>query len=309
LLAKPDQKTGTMPQKMQPWDLSPALIENFQRGTQDIKEILGFSESEEVQGKDISGKARRERKLEGSMSAMVFLSNLNQSIEQSGRVVLDLLPAVIGYEERHMVISQFDGKAKSIILNKQQEDGSVENELTAGEYDVEIDTGPSFAVQKDVALEMFQETMAINPQVFPLIADLWAKSMDLQYTDQIAERFKTLVPPEILAKENGETPPPPKPNPEQMMMQAELQEKQAKIQNDMKKAELEAQKLQIQQQQLELEKQKMQMEAMEVQMRMQQDERDHELDLRKIELEHRTKLTGHAIDLHKHNHPQKKEHK
>jgi hypothetical protein len=301
LLAKPDQKTGQMPTKMQPWELSPALMENFQRGGQDIKEILGFSESEEIQGRDISGKARRERKLEGSMSAYVFLSNLNQSLEQGGRVVLDLLPAIIGDDERHMVISKVDGEAKSTILNKRNEDGSIENELTAGDYDVEIDAGPSFSVQKEVALEMFQETMQVNPQVFPLIADLWAKNMDIQYMPQIAERFKTLVPPEILAKENGEPPPPPKPNPQEMMMQAELQEKQAKIQNEMKKIEVSNHKLDLDKERLELDRAKMLMEFKEVQIRTHQDERDHELDLKKIELEHRTKLTGIAADLHKHH--------
>ena len=49
---------------------------NAQRATQDIKEILGFSEAEELMGKDISGKARRERKLEGGMAAYVFFDNL-----------------------------------------------------------------------------------------------------------------------------------------------------------------------------------------------------------------------------------------
>jgi len=42
----------------------------------------------------MSGKARRERKLEGSMSAYVWFDNLNQAIEQGGRVVLDLLPVI-----------------------------------------------------------------------------------------------------------------------------------------------------------------------------------------------------------------------
>lgn len=307
LLAKADPKTGTMPQKMQPWDLSPALMANMQRGSQDIKEILGFSESEEIQGRDISGKARRERKLEGSMSAMVFLSNLNQAIEQGGRVVLDLLPHIIGEDERHMVISKFDGKAESKVLNKKHPDGKIENELTAGEYDVEIDAGPSFSVQKDVALEMFQETMAVNPQVFPLIADLWAKSMDIQYMPQIAERFKTLVPPEILAKEEGQPPPPPQPNPQMQMAQAELQEKQAKIQQGMQKIQMDGQKLQLDQQRLELDKMKLQAEMREVQMRTQQDQRDHEVDLEKVKLEHNRSLREDVIDVYKHHTPSAKD--
>ena len=294
LMAKPDPKTGQMPVKMQAWDLSPALMANMQRGGQDIKEILGFSETEALEGRDISGKARRERKLEGSMSAYVFFDNLNQALEQGGRVVLDLLPAVMGVDERHVVISKKDGKTKSMVLNQKMEDGTIKNEMSGGAYDIEIDSGPSFAVQKDVALEFLQQTLAANPQAFPLVADIWAKNLDVESGDQLVERFKTLVPKEILAKEDGTPPPPPQPNPQAQMMQMEMQEKMQKIQNEVKKTE-------IAQQQLDLDKQRMMMEMKEVQMRMQQDERDHELDLKKIELEHRTKLTSTAVDLHKHN--------
>lgn len=301
LMAKPDPKTGMMPTKMQAWDLSPALMANFQRGSQDIKEILGFSESEELQGRDISGKARQERKLEGSMSAMVFLSNLNQALEQGGRVVLDLLPAIVGDDERHMVISKKNGDAESTVLNKKLPDGSMENELTSGDYDVEIDAGPSFAVQRDTALTMFQQTMQAYPEAFPLVADLWASNLDIEQMETVKSRLKTLVPPEIIAQEEGKPPPPPKPNPQAMMVEAEIKEKQGKIQNDMQKIQIEQHKLELDKQRLELDRMKIMMEMNEVKMRTEQDQKDHELDLIKIEKEYGNKMMTHAMDLHKHH--------
>ncbi len=51
------------------------------------------------------------------------------------------------------------------------------------------------------------------------------------------------------------------------------------------------------------------MEMQEVLLRTQQDERDHELDLQKVEKEHSNKMIKHALDLHVHNNPQKKESK
>ena len=62
LIAKPDPKTGAMPSKMAPWELSQSLLQQYQRGCQDMREIMGFSENEALQGHDMSGKARRERK-------------------------------------------------------------------------------------------------------------------------------------------------------------------------------------------------------------------------------------------------------
>ncbi len=290
LRAKPDPKTGQMPQKMQAWDLSPALMANFQRGSQDIREILGFSETEALQGRDVSGKARRERKLEGSMSAYVFFDNLNQAIEQSGRVVLDLLPFIIGDDERHMVISKKDGKSDNVILNQRMKDGSIQNQIQKGEFDLEIDTGPSFAVQRDIALEYFQQTVALNPQVFNLIADLWSDNLDIEQRDAVKERLKNLVPPEILAKEEGKPTPPKQPSPQEQAMQmqmqlqqAQMEEKKAEIQVKMQKLQLEKEKNQLDQAELLLKAQKIQMDA-------QMDVYNHQADLERSKVTH-----GHEV--------------
>jgi len=310
LRAKPDPKTGQMPTKQAPWDLSPAIMQNFQRATQDIREILGFSETEALQGRDISGKARRERKLEGSMSAYVYFDNMNQAVEQGGRVVNDLLPYIIGSDERSMVLSKKDGKTQNIVVNQAQKDGSMKNTLGLGDFDVEIDSGPSFAVQRDIALEYFQETTAMNPQVFNLIADLWAENLDIQQRETVKNRLKNLVPPEILAKEEGQPPPPPQPNPQMMLMQAELQGKQAQIQ-------AKAQELAIKQQEHELDKAKLLLEAQKIQAQSELNVFDHKLNLaksvavhdlghKKADQDFHHKIASILSDIYKHNSAQQK---
>lgn len=287
LRAKPDPKTGQMPQKMPAWDISQGLFATSAAAGQDIREIMGFSETEELQGRDISGKARRERKLEGSMSAYVYRDNLNQAIAQSGRVVMGLLPHIAGEDERHMVLSKRDGKTKSVILNQRMKDGSIQNKIEAGDYDVEIDAGPSFSVQKDVSLEFFQQMIAADPETFKLVADLWADNMDITQRDQVKERLSNLVPPEILAKEKGEPRPPPKPpSPQEQMMQAEMQAKQAEIQNKQKDIEIKQQKLQLEAEQNQLDKAKMLLEAQKIQSANQLDLLDHQLNLKKAEVTH-----------------------
>jgi hypothetical protein len=286
LRAKPDPKTGQMPVKQPPWDLSPAIMQNFQRATQDIREILGFSETESLQGRDISGKARRERKLEGSMSAYVYFDNMNQAVEQGGRVVNDLLPYIIGEDERTMIISKKDGKTQSVTINERDRDGQIKNDLGIGDFDVEIDTGPSFAVQKEIALEFLQTTLQAQPQAFPLIADLWAKNLDVQFMPQMAERFKTMVPPDILAKEEGKEPPPKQPDPQMMMMQAEMQSKQADIQAKMKEIELKAQKLELEREQMQLDQAEIFIKAQEMQDKATSDVYKHQLDVKKAEIIH-----------------------
>jgi hypothetical protein len=301
-------------------------LAQYQRGCQDIREILGFSENEALQGHDMSGKARRERKLEGSMSAFVWFDNLNQAIEQGGRVVLDLLPEIIGENERHMVISKADGRTDSIVLNKMTdeiENGEPvrQNSLDKGNYDIEIDTGPSFAVQKDIALEFMQQTLAASPQVFPLIADLWAKNLDVQFMPQIAERFKTLVPPEVLAKEEGKPPPPKQPNPQEMMMQQEMQQKQQQMMMNEQKMHLEEQALLERAEELKIRKEKHLLDQAEMILKAQEMSTKMGLEKQKIKIDHgkllldadkaekdfSTKLAAVLSDIHKHHNPQQKE--
>lgn len=316
LRAKPDPKTGQMPQKMPAWDLSPALLQNFQRGTQDIREILGFSETEQLQGRDISGKARRERKLEGSMSAYVFFDNLNQAIEQAGRVNLDLLPYVIGEDERSMVISKKDGKTESVTLNKKMENGTIKNEISRGDFDIEIDTGPSFSVQKDMALEFFQETIGAsgNPQLFNLVADLWAKNLDIQFMPQISDRLKTLVPPEILAKEEGKELPPKQQSPQEMMMQQQMAIQQQEMKMKEQKMMIEEQQLMERAEELKIRKEKhlleqaeMILKAQELNAKMGLQSRKMDHDIEKSDLDFSAKIASVLSDLHKHHNPQMKE--
>ena len=287
-----------------------------------MREILGFSENEALQGHDMSGKARRERKIEGSMSAYVWFDNLNQAIEQGGRVVLDLLPVIAGEQERHMVLAKADGRTESIVLNKivsPDESGEPmrENVLDNNDYDIEIDTGPSFAVQKEMALEMFQQTLQVNPQAFPLIADLWAKNLDIQWMPQIAERFKNLVPPEILAKEAGEPPPPKQPNPQEIMMQAELQQKQQQLKMNEQKMHLEEQALMERAEELKIRKEKHMLEQAEMILKAKDMQTKHGLESQRIKIDHgklaleadradndfTSTIASVLSDIHKHHNP------
>lgn len=320
LIAKPDPKTGQMPQKMQAWEVSQGLFVTAQSATQDIREVLGFSETEQLQGRDISGKARRERKMEGSMSCYVYQDNMNQAVEQGGRVVNDLLPHVVGENQRTMMVNRKNGQSDMITFNKMGKDGRLENVLEAGEYDVEIDTGPSFAVQRSEALEFFQMTIANQPQAFNLIADLWADNLDIQQREQVKNRFKNLVPPQILAKEEGKQLPPQPPSPQEQLMQAELQGKQAEVKNKMAKIELEQQKLQLEKEKIQLEHVDMLLKAQKTQSDAQLNIFDHQLNLEKTKAAHHldhhkadrdfsSKIAAILADIHKHENPQEKEEK
>lgn len=299
LVAKPDPKNGMMPQKMPAWDIPQMLLMQADKCSNDIKEITGFFDAS--LGKEdnaISGKAIMTRQLSGNMADFVYTDNLNQAIEQVGRVTLDLLPSVYGGDERHLMLTNQNGTSKSIILNKMISDGSIENQLTEGDYNVELNVGPSFAIQKSASVELLMELVRINPQVFPLVADLIAKNLDVQFMPQIAERFKTLVPPQIIAEEQGEPPPPPQPDPQEQMHQMQMQLAQQQIQER-------AAEIKIRQEKHELEKVQLAFDAMKLKDDMHQKKRDNAVDLHGKELDYSAKIAKILADIDTSDKPEK----
>jgi len=291
LVARPDPKTGMMPQKMPAWDIAQGLFVTAQMSGQNIREVLGNSESEQLQGRDISGLARRERKIETSMSSYSLFDNLNQAIAQGGRIVNDLMPYIVGNDERSMVVTKRDGKSEPVTFNKMQGDKLI-NQLVEGDYDVEIDVGASFAVQKEIALEFLQQTMQVYPQAFPLIADLWTKNLDVQFMPQMAERFKSIVPPEIIAKEEGKPLPPKQPNPQEQMMEMEMKNKQQEIMER-------AKELQIRESKHELEKAELMLKAKEMTMKGAREDKSHQVELAKADMDFSSKIAKIIADMNK----------
>ena len=299
LLAKPDPKTGQLPTKLPAWELSQGLLLQYQRGTEDIKEILGFYDaSKGAPSNEQSGVAIANRQIASSMSEYVYRDNLNQAIEQCGRVVLDLLPVVYGEDERHVVIAKSDGKTQSFIINERLEDGTIRNSLEAGDYDIEIDTGPSFAVQKAAALQLFLGLVQANPQIFPLVADLIAGNLDLINMPQVKARLESIVPPEVLAKERGEPSPPKGPDPQQMMMQMAVEEKQQEMKIKEQQLMERAEELKIRQMKQQLEEAELALKARKLQDDMEMAKLKFGHEQHRTDLEFSSKIANVLAGLH-----------
>ena len=316
LLANPDPKTGQMPTKLNPTEISQSLLLHYQRATQDLKEIIGFYDAQS-EGPEQSGVAVNNRAVQGSTSGFVFFDNLNRAIEQGARCVLDLLPNIMD-TERTMNIMRGDGHIHSITLNKEMPDGTYEHKLEKGDFDIEVDAGPSFAVQKVQAVDIFSKLVAMDPTIFHLVADKLAKNLDLEDGPIIEERFKTLVPPEILAKEAGQPPPPPKPDPQaqmqQQMMQMQqkiaemtLKEREKEIEVKQEKVEIERMRVELERQEIELSKGKLALEMHALNQGSAADSMKGNAEVHKAELNYAATMAKTLADLHKHANPHSKE--
>ena len=73
-------------------------------------------------------------------------------------------------------------------------------DVTVGKYDVTCESGPSFTTKREESAQQMMQLMQSMPQAAPLIADLVAKNLDWPGADEIADRLKTMLPPQLQGK-------------------------------------------------------------------------------------------------------------
>jgi hypothetical protein len=203
LLYNADAKSnGAPPQRMGGADVPVALIQESQIASEEIKAVTGiFDPSLGNQSNETSGRAIAARAQQGEIATFNYPDNIAKGIRVTYEILIDLIPKVYD-TERSLRILGVDGAEKYVKVNQPQFDAAtgkvkVQNDLTRGKYDVTVTVGPSFSTQRQEAVALYSEIGNKLPQLWAVAGDLMFRSMDLPYAEQIAERFRTLLPPEI----------------------------------------------------------------------------------------------------------------
>ena len=139
-------------------------------------------------------------------------------------------------------------------------------DLTTGKYDVTVKSGPSFTSKREEAATQMMELVRTFPDAAPVIGDLLAKNLDWPGADEIAERLKRMVPPQVQG-----------PDPEKQQMQATIQQGMQKIQQletdrsaEQGKMQIDAEKVAIDREKLKIEMFKAETDRMQAQASMMQ---------------------------------------
>lgn len=190
----------------------------------DIKSITGIYDAAlGARSNETSGRAIQARQRESDVGTFHFIDNQTRALRHAGRILVDLIPKVYSAPRVIRTIG-LDGSNERVKVNEPHigEDG-VERiyDLTTGKYDVTCEAGPSYTTQREEAAEQMTEFVRTVPQAGQLIGDLIAKNMDWPGADEIAERLKLMLPPQVQSKDN---PIPPQVQQHMQQMQQALQQ-------------------------------------------------------------------------------------
>jgi len=228
LLYDPDTRTNQPPIAIQPLEIPQTLLQQYQRAEYDLYTILGRYESNVgAKGNEVSGVAIANRVKQGNVTALVYPDNLLRSQNQVGRIILDLIPTI--YDTYRNVIINKEGVGKKTIeINKQVEKDKYENRIERKDYEIDITGGSSFAMQKSEAYSQLMDLIARIPAFGNIIPDLAAENLELSNTPKIVERAREYLIPQIAMKEQGKEPPPPKEDPQAVLMKSMAQSENKK---------------------------------------------------------------------------------
>lgn len=221
----PQAPNGGRPERSAPPQGSLAVVDQLRLANEDMNAVTGIYPAALGQkSNETSGKAIEARQREADTGTFLYFDNANLSIKRTGEIMVDLIQAVYDGERNVHVMSK-EGKQDVVGVNtglSTPEGPAIQNDLTAGRYTAKIKTGPNYATAKEQAREMMGDLMQ-NPAIAPVIADLYVKSLDIPGGDEISERLKRALPPQLLGEPQG----PPDPMAE-IAQRLQMQEAEAK---------------------------------------------------------------------------------
>lgn len=257
-LYNPDPKAPGPPVKMPGADVPVALVQQSQLASEDIKAVTGiYDASLGAQGNETSGRAINARQRQGEIATFNYLDNISKGIKRTLEIVIDLIQEIYD-TERSVRILGVDGAEKYAKVNQVVQDPATGmaktiNDLSRGQFDVTVTVGPSFATQRMEASETYTNLAGQFPQILGVAGDLIVKAMDLPYSEQIAERLKAMLPPQVQQQLGDGKPLPPEAQAammqasqamemvaqkEQLVQQAAQEVQQGQAENEKGKAEV-----------------------------------------------------------------------
>ena len=218
------------PQRLQPEPPPAGVMAAAQALSADLMAVIGIYDPAQLPSGNISGKALQGQQQAVDMTNYHYYDNLTQSIAYTGRIILDLIPQIYD-TERVMRIIGDDGKPELVTLNQQGQDeqgiAKILNDVTVGEYDVVMETGPGYNSKRQESVDAMLGMLQADPTLMQTAGDLIFRNMDFPGAEIIADRMAAANP---MAQIDDKSPIPPQVQMQLKASQAQVQQMQQQIQ-------------------------------------------------------------------------------
>lgn len=197
------------PERQQPAVVPAAQVQLLQVSTEQMRAASGQQNANfGIKSEAASGVGIQRLKVQGETATFHFPDNLRRALQYEAKVLIDLIQNY--YDTKRVVrILGLDGKEEKAQLDPQAQGyQEVNGETTeqdvqhifnplVGQYDVVIDTGPSFQTQRQEGFTMLSDIASRNPQLMQIAGDLIMRNADIPGAQEIADRMEKTLPPNL----------------------------------------------------------------------------------------------------------------
>ena len=193
------------PERQQPPTMSQGWAEMLQYSNNAMESSIGmFKANLGQQGNETSGRAIRARQMEGDTANFHYVDNMSRSIEQLGRIIVDMIPRVIKIRTQSRILGE-DGKQDFVQIDptmkqavrKDQNGKVVAINPGVGNYDVRVNAGPSYTSVREEAAQNIVDITQGNPQLGAALAPMLMKMRDMPEGDKAYKVALALLPPNV----------------------------------------------------------------------------------------------------------------
>jgi len=201
------------PQRATPAGIPEGWQGMMQNIIQDTQMIMGVSQPNVLGTGGIpvqSGIGIQAQQEPGDVNTFHYIDHWFGSIEQTGRVILAMVPHVYTTEQVVKVVGADDvlqtatlnpNLPQPVVKQIGQTTDGVQKVLSTsynhmiGRYDVAIATGPSSATKKAETNKLMVAMVQADPTIMQKAPDLVVKSMSMAGGDELADRLRRFLPP------------------------------------------------------------------------------------------------------------------
>ena len=189
---------ANVPQRMDPPPPPVGYVESISRLDTDIRQSIGIRDPLQDIPATQSGKAIQLQLSESNVSTYIWHDHLNRAIKLAGRIIIDLIPYYYNYPHVQQILG-IDGSVETVQIKQPYfENGAVVSHDLSGEYGITISTGASYTDQRKETFDNLMELAKVDPRILQFAGDIILRKMDFAESNEIADRFQALIPPQVL---------------------------------------------------------------------------------------------------------------
>ena len=178
-----------------------ALTIGLNQAIDGIKAAMGIFDASLGSGPgDTAGIAIEKRQKESDVANFHVADNEARSRKYAGEIIL-ALTRVLDKGKKTLPTRTEDGKTELVAFGQPTKDkktgADVCHDLTSGDYQVSISSGPSYTSQREQANVAYGQIAAADKNFMTIAGDLYFRTSDMPGADQIADRYEKMLPPQL----------------------------------------------------------------------------------------------------------------